>query len=144
MLAPFGRGQRAGARQRRLAGLLKDLVIPRIGVALQRVLAGGDGVDDRHWRRPVSRAPTRSRDTHFGTSLAESPSSTTWNAMMLPCVASPLVRAKVTLFEGGPHIGRYTQRSFLALTMVAGAPHTPVEAYDISSLPALSEKSAVR
>ena len=64
--------------------------------------------------------------------------------MMLPCGASPLACSKVTVFDGGPHIGRYTQRSFLALTAVAGAPHTPVEAYDISSLPALSEKSAVR
>ena len=48
--------------------------------------------------------------------------------MMLPCGAPPFALAKVTVFDGGPHIGRYTQRSFLALTAVAGAPHTPVEA----------------
>ena len=86
----------------------------------------------------------RLRETHFGTSTGLSPSSTTWNAMMLPSRASPLLRSNFASFDGGPHIGKYTQRSFLAFTNVAGAPQTPIDAYDNSSLPALIENIGVR
>src|SRR5688572_7959488 len=83
-------------------------------------------------------------ETHFGTSTGLSPSSTTWNAMMLPSRASPCVRSNLISFDGGPHIGKYTQRSLRPFTTVEGAPHTPIDAYDSSSLPALIENSGVR
>src|SRR5688500_9661452 len=86
----------------------------------------------------------RFRETHFGTSTGVSPWSTTWNAMMLPSRASPCLRSNFTSFDEGPHIGKYTHRSLRAFTNVEGAPHTPIDAYDNSSLPALIENSGVR
>src|SRR5688572_19660776 len=86
----------------------------------------------------------RLRETHFGTSTGFPPWMATWKAMMLPSRASPWLRSNFTSFDGGPHIGKYTHRSLRALTNVDGAPHTPIDAYDRSSLPALIEKFGVR
>ena len=63
---------------------------------------------------------------------------------MLPSAAAPFVLENDADLDGGPHMGKYTHRSFRAFTKVAGAPQTPIDAYYSSSLPAFSEKSGVR
>ena len=87
----------------------------------------------------------RSRDIHAGVNTVFSSFSSTLNATMLPCGASPLVRGKLAFGCFGPQTGARTQRVPCASSQVARLPHVPAPAKSTSSFEISSErKSGVR
>src|SRR2546426_1181560 len=77
-----------------------------------------------------------SREIHVGINDNFSPSLDTWNAITLPCGASPSLNLKGgALFDGGPHIGTYRKRRPCTSAAVAIDPQTPRPPSISSSLP---------